>query len=104
MKWNGGRCLVLCYLAETYLLSSRAPEARQTAALALELSQAHNERGDEAWSRRILGEIGARDGGLDEAERQLCEALEPARSLGMQPAAAYCHHSRPITAAHRRSR
>ena len=48
---------ILGFLSEAYLLSNRLDEASSVAHRALELSVERRERGWEAWSLRILGDI-----------------------------------------------
>jgi len=93
MHWNGGRCLVLTYLGETYLLAGKSHEAGETAGLALTLSQRHLERGDEAWSLKLLGEIVARTGDRAGAQRRFADALVLAETLGMRQLVARCEEA-----------
>ena len=56
--------------------------------------RAHHERGREAWSLRLLGEIIAhRDPlGFEQAESYYQQALALASELGMRPLQAHCHY------------
>ena len=83
----------LAALAEAYLLSGRVEDALQTARQALDLSRAGKQRGFEADTLHLLGEIQAR---LDSPERLGAEAfyreaLALAGELGMRPLVARCH-------------
>ncbi len=83
----------LAALAEAYLLSGRVDEALQTARQALDLSRAGKQRGYEADSLHLLGEIQARLDAPDSlgAEAFYQEALALAGELGMRPLVARCH-------------
>ncbi len=83
----------LAALAEAYLLSGRVDEALQTARLALDLSRAGKQRGYEADTLHLLGEIHARLGAPDslKAAALFQEALALAGELGMRPLVARCH-------------
>ena len=81
------------WLGEAYLLAGRLDEAASQAQRALEFSRAHQERGNEAYALRLLGEIvvqrhlpqGA------QAEAHYRQALALAEELGMRPLQAHCH-------------
>jgi tetratricopeptide (TPR) repeat protein len=53
----------------------------------------HKERGHEAYTLRLLGEIAAREDPLDtgKAENHYRQALALAEELGMRPLIAHCH-------------
>jgi hypothetical protein len=55
---------------------------------ALDLAVAHEERGSQAWTLRLLGEIAV---DAEAAERYYDDALGQAEALGMRPLAAHCH-------------
>ncbi|PYM68855.1 MAG: hypothetical protein DME10_25920, partial [Candidatus Rokuibacteriota bacterium] len=76
-----------------YLLEGRLDDALERAQQAVSLAQRHQERGHEAWSLRLLGEIAShRDPpALETAEGYYREALALAGQLGMRPLAAHCH-------------
>jgi hypothetical protein len=61
---------------------------------ALEFSHAHQERGQQAYALRLLGEIAVRRGPPDAglAKTHCCQALALAAALGMHPLQAHCHH------------
>jgi tetratricopeptide (TPR) repeat protein len=85
--------LAVSRLSEALLLVGRMPEAMVLAERALEHAQVHQERGHEAWSLRILGEIAARQDPLQiqPAEGYYRQALILAQALGMRPLQAHCH-------------
>jgi tetratricopeptide (TPR) repeat protein len=80
-------------LSEALLLVRRIPEAIALAERALEHAQVHQERGHEAWSLRVLGEIAARQEPLQiqPAEGYYRQALALAQTLGMRPLQAHCY-------------
>ena len=88
-----GACAYVLWLAEAYLLAGRADDAAQTASHALSSARECQERGTEAWARRLLGEIAAHGHppDADEAESYYREALALADELGMRPLVAHCH-------------
>jgi tetratricopeptide (TPR) repeat protein len=81
------------YLSEAYLLAGRLAEARQLAGQALELSRERKERGHEAWTLRLLGEIHAhrQPPEAELAETSYHDGLALADELGMRPLQAHCH-------------
>ena len=83
----------LAALAEAYLLSGRVGDALQTARQALDLCRAGKQRGLEADTLHLLGEIQARVDSPDSlgAEAFYQKALALAGELGMRPLAARCH-------------
>jgi tetratricopeptide (TPR) repeat protein len=88
-----GRAMQLAWHAETYLLDRRLGDAVGRAQQAMSLSQRHNERGHEAWSLRLLGEIGSHADLLDveATEAHYRQAMDLAGELGMRPLVAHCH-------------
>jgi tetratricopeptide (TPR) repeat protein len=80
-------------LGEAQLLSSRLEEAHALAAQALALTRAHQERGNEAYALRLLGDMAARCEPLAvvQAEDYYRQALSRATELGMRPLQAHCH-------------
>lgn len=80
-------------LAEGYLLAGRTPDALSLAERALALSRERGERGQEAWSLRLLGEIHAHthSSDIEKARRAYEEARDLAGALGMRPLIAHCH-------------
>ncbi len=85
--------LTMAYLAEAHLLAGHIAEAANQAARAVTLSRERSERGYEAWTCRLIGEIASRpeapDPGVAAASYQ--EALRLAEELGMRPLEAHCH-------------
>jgi tetratricopeptide (TPR) repeat protein len=73
------------FLGETHLLAGRLEEAYALAERALTLARAHQERGNEAYALRLLGEIAARREPLDikQAEDYYRQALVLADELGI---------------------
>jgi tetratricopeptide (TPR) repeat protein len=80
-------------LGEGHLLAGRTAEAGQEATRVLELARTKGERGIEAWTLRLLGEVAAHSDPPDtrEAERWYREASALAEELGMRPLVAHCH-------------
>jgi tetratricopeptide (TPR) repeat protein len=77
------------HLGEALLTAGRVDAARETAEEALRLALTHRERGHEAESLRLLGEVAAAASPA-EAERRLGEALALAETLSMEPLVAHC--------------
>jgi class 3 adenylate cyclase len=88
-----GQSLRTIWLSEAYLLAGRMADARAAAQRALGLARQHKERGYEAYTLRLLGEIAAREAPLDigKAENHYRQALALAEELGMRPLIAHCH-------------
>jgi class 3 adenylate cyclase/DNA-binding winged helix-turn-helix (wHTH) protein/tetratricopeptide (TPR) repeat protein len=83
----------MVWLSEAYLLAGRLHEAYIQAQDALELARAHQERGNEAYALRLLGDLAAQRQ-LPEAEQAEAfyrQALALAEELGMRPLQAHCH-------------
>jgi tetratricopeptide (TPR) repeat protein len=87
------RALGRLSLGEAQLLVGHREEAYALAEGALALARAHQERGNQAYAFRLLGEIHAhRDPPQDEsAEGYYRQALALAKELGMRPLQAHCH-------------
>lgn len=87
------QALRLSLLSEAYLYAGRTPDAIESAERALTLSREHKERGHEAWTLKLLGEIhGSSDPAkVDLAEAFYRQALALAEKLGMRPLVAHCH-------------
>jgi tetratricopeptide (TPR) repeat protein len=85
--------LLLAYLGEAHLLAGRRDDASAVARRALDLAHRQQERGNEAWVLRLLGEIAtqADPPDLEPAEACYGRALARADELGMRPLAAHCH-------------
>ena len=88
-----GKSLRTISLSEAYLLAGREADARTAAQRALGLTRQHKERGHEAHTLRLLGEIAAREDPADiaKAEDHYRQALALAEELGMRPLIAHCH-------------
>jgi class 3 adenylate cyclase/tetratricopeptide (TPR) repeat protein len=88
-----GQSLRTIRLSEAYLLAGRMADARAAAQRALGLARQHKERGHEAYTLRLHGDIVAREDPLDvgEAENHYRQALALAEALGMRPLIAHCH-------------
>jgi tetratricopeptide (TPR) repeat protein len=81
-------------LGEAQMLAGRLEEARALAEHTLTLAREHQERGNEAYALRLLGDIAARrePPERDQAEAHYRQALALADELGMRPLVAHCHH------------
>jgi tetratricopeptide (TPR) repeat protein len=86
---------VLCLLplGEAHLLAGHLEKALALAEQALEITRAHQERGNEAYALRLIGEIAAHRAppDVDEAAAHYRQALALAEELGMRPLRAHCH-------------
>ena len=93
MKVMAFRSLWVGLLSEAYLLAGRMDEAVELAGRALDLSREQKERGCEAWTLRLLGEIALhRDPPeVGKAEDSYRQAIALAEDLGMRPLLAHCH-------------
>ena len=90
MRLGGWHSRVLTGLGLAYLLAGRAADALHAIRRALGLAREHKERGHEAWSLRILGEIPLRSElDVPEAEEALHRALTLATELEMRPLMAH---------------
>jgi tetratricopeptide (TPR) repeat protein len=69
----------------------RRQEATRLAEEGFGLARAHNERGDEAWALRLLGDLASDGGQFPEADGHYRDALALADALGMRPLVAHCH-------------
>src|SRR5262249_12599369 len=90
---NEGQSLRCIWLSEAYLLAGREADARATAQRALGLARQHKERGHEAYTLLLLGEIAAGEDSLDtgKAENRYRQALALAEELGMRPLIPHGH-------------
>ena len=81
-------------LGEAQMLAGRLEDAHALAERALALAREHQERGNEAYALRLLGEIAARrdPSDVDEAAAHYRQAFALAEELGMRPLLAHCHH------------
>jgi class 3 adenylate cyclase/tetratricopeptide (TPR) repeat protein len=89
----GFQALCSLPLGEAYLLLGHLEEAQTLAERTLALARTHQERGNEAYALRLLGEIAAHreppESTLAKAHYQYALAL--AEELGMRPLQAHCH-------------
>jgi tetratricopeptide (TPR) repeat protein len=77
------------------VLAGHLEEAQALAEGALEHARAHQERGNEAYALRLLGDIAAHrePPEVEEAGASYRQALALANELGMRPLQAHCHRS-----------
>jgi class 3 adenylate cyclase/tetratricopeptide (TPR) repeat protein len=80
-------------LGEAQLRAGCLEEAHALAEGALAHARARQERGNQAYALRLLGEIAAHCAppDVDEAAAHYCQALALADELGMRPLQAHCH-------------
>jgi tetratricopeptide (TPR) repeat protein len=80
-------------LGEAQLLAGQLEEAQALAKGLLTLTRTHQQRGNEAYTLRLLGDIAARrePPDIDLAEAHYQHALALAEELGMHPLQAHCH-------------
>jgi class 3 adenylate cyclase/tetratricopeptide (TPR) repeat protein len=81
-------------LGEAHLLAGRLQEAHALAEQALTLACAYQERGNEAYALRLLGDVAVHraPADVDVAATHYRQALALAEELGMRPLVAHCHH------------
>jgi class 3 adenylate cyclase/tetratricopeptide (TPR) repeat protein len=81
-------------LGEAQLLAGHLEEAHALAERALTHAREHQERSNQAWVLRLLGDIAARrkPPERDQAADYYRQALALAEELGMYPLQAHCHH------------
>jgi class 3 adenylate cyclase/tetratricopeptide (TPR) repeat protein len=92
MQMLGLRSLFITFLAEAYLVLGQGAKARQQAEQALALARDHEQRGREAWSLKLLGDIHSQTPAEAEQEDHAYrQALALANKLGMRPLVAHCH-------------
>jgi len=80
-------------LGEAHLLAGRPEEAHALAEGALAHVREHQERGNEAYALRLLGDIAVQRDPLqvEQAEAYYQQAVALAEELGMRPLQAHCH-------------
>jgi tetratricopeptide (TPR) repeat protein len=90
----GEQALCCLPLGEAHLLAGHLEEAHTLAERALALTRAHQERGNEAYALRLLGDIAVQrePAAIEQAEAHYQHALALAEELGMRPLQAHCHH------------
>jgi tetratricopeptide (TPR) repeat protein len=83
----------LVSLGRAYLVLGRREDAHEIAGRAMALAQDCQERGNEAWTSALLGEIAAHGEpqSVEQAESHYHQALALADELGMRPLVAHCH-------------
>jgi tetratricopeptide (TPR) repeat protein len=81
------------WLGEGYVLAGRLEEAMQLGEQAHEVTRTRKQKGSQAYTLRLLGDIAAHHTppAVQEAERQYREALALAEAIGMRPLQAHCH-------------
>jgi tetratricopeptide (TPR) repeat protein len=86
---------VLCRFAlgEAHLLAGRLDEAHTLAEQALVLAREHQERGNEAYALRLLGDIATQHDSphVEVVAAHYEQAIALADKLGMRPLQAHCH-------------
>jgi tetratricopeptide (TPR) repeat protein len=94
-EMGGYQALCTLPLGEAQMLAGRLEEAQALAERALALVRDHQERGNEAYALRFLGDIAARREPPEsvQAEAHYRQALILAEELGMRPLQAHCHLS-----------
>jgi tetratricopeptide (TPR) repeat protein len=92
----GGQALLLFTLGEAQLRAARLEEARPLAVRALEYFRTYQQRGQEAYALRLLGDLAAHHDPpeVEEAEASCRQALALAEDLGMRRLQAHCHRGR----------
>jgi predicted ATPase/class 3 adenylate cyclase len=96
MERGDFQALRLLALGEAQMLAGHLEEAHTLAERALALARAHQERGNEAYALRLLGDMAARRDPPESepAEAHYRQALALAEALGMRPLQAHCHLGR----------
>jgi tetratricopeptide (TPR) repeat protein len=92
-KWFGRKGVVSAWLGEAYMMAGRPVEAADAAQRGLALVRETHQRGYEAMTLRVLGEIAMRGSRPDAAgaEAFYRQALGLAETLGMRPLIARCY-------------
>jgi tetratricopeptide (TPR) repeat protein len=87
------RALCSLSIGEAHLAAGRLEEAHALAERTLALARTHQERGNQAYALRLLGDIAAHRDPPDAApaEAHYRQALALADELGMRPLQAHCH-------------
>jgi tetratricopeptide (TPR) repeat protein len=80
----------LLRLGEVRLLAGQHSAAAEAASRALDLFREHKERGGEAYTLRLLGEIEGQRGDAGRAKVLVVQSFSLAQDLGMKPLAARC--------------
>jgi tetratricopeptide (TPR) repeat protein len=84
---------IVGFLGEAYLLADQVEDARACADRAVRLARERGERGWEAWTLRLLGEVASHYERPDvaTAEAHYGAAMALAAELEMRPLVAHCH-------------
>ena len=90
---GGGGDRIMLHLGEGYLLAGRMEEAHRLAERVLALCRDRKERGNQAWTLWLSGEVAAQrqPSDAEQAEAHYRQALALAEELGMRPLQAHCH-------------
>ena len=91
MELMADQAMRLAHLGEAYLHIGQVEQATSVAHLALQTSLNYHQRGADAWTQWLLGEINTRADNLGAAEGHYCKAMALALKLGMAPLLAHCH-------------
>jgi tetratricopeptide (TPR) repeat protein len=85
--------LYAIWVSEVYLRAGRLADAYTLVVQSLALTREHKERGTEAWTLRLLGDIAMHYDPSEArpAEAHYRQALALAEELGMRPLQAHCH-------------
>jgi tetratricopeptide (TPR) repeat protein len=81
----------LMHLAQAHLSINQVEQAATVAQLALQISQAYHQRGADAWTNWLLGEINVHAYNPGAAESHYLNGMALASELGMVPLLAHCH-------------
>ena len=81
------------WLSQALLLDGNLDRAVEVAERALEFALTYQERGHQAWTLRLLGDICVErgDDAFEQAESYYRQSMALARELGMRPLQARCH-------------
>jgi hypothetical protein len=87
-----GHALRLAWLAEGHLIAGEHEPAWDRAQQSLALARRYREKGQEAWTLQLLGDIAARHApaDVDGAAQFYRDGMSIADALGMRPAVAHC--------------
>jgi tetratricopeptide (TPR) repeat protein len=93
MDMRGLQALCSLPLGEAQMLAGRLEDAHVLAEQTLALAREHQERGNEAYALRLLGEIAARRDApaVEQTAVYYQQALILAEELGMRPLQAHCY-------------
>jgi tetratricopeptide (TPR) repeat protein len=85
--------LYVAWVSEVYMRAGHVADAHTLAVQALAIAHEHKERGAEAWTLRLLGDIAMyrHPPEARPVENHYQQALALAEELGMRPLQAHCH-------------